>query len=110
MSNRTSKHVKFFIDKQSCPLGPILEFSESARSTTGISYHITLESGESFNFGISFFNHLLETPDRLFIGRAWVAEAIAAGLTVGCIPNEDYFHIYNELQSHNLLPGSSKAE
>jgi len=110
MSSRTSKHVKFFIDKHSCQHGSIREFTEASRSDTGIFYHITLESGEAFKFGLSFFNHLMESPDRIYIGRAWVPEAIAAGLAVSCIPNEEYFKLYNDCQAKNMLPGGCKAE
>ena len=92
MSSRLSSKVRFFINKNICKKGPITSFTESSRDERGVHYLVSLEGGEPpTSFYLSNFNLVKDSPDKLFIGRAAVAEAIACSLFVDSVPCEEYY-------------------
>ena len=92
MSSRLSGKVRFFINKKFCKKGTITSFNESSRDDRGVHYLISLKGIESpISFYLSNFNLVKDSPDKLFIGRAAVAEAIACGLFVDSVPCEEYY-------------------
>ena len=92
MSSRLSGKVRFFISKLKCKKGIITSFNESSRDERGVHYHISVKDiKDPFPFYLSNFNLVKDSLDKLFIGRAAVAEAIACGLFVDSIPCEEYY-------------------
>lgn len=90
MSSRLSGKVRFFIDKKKCKKGIISTFTETERNDRGVYYQIS-SSGDPICFYLSNFNFIQDTPDKLFIGRAAVAEAIASDLYVDYIPCDLFY-------------------
>ena len=90
MSSRLSGKVRFYIDKSNCKKGFITSFIESSRDERGAHYLISVKNIET---PIPFYlsNLVKDSPDKLFIGRAAVAEAIASGLFVDSVPCEEYY-------------------
>lgn len=92
MSSRLSGKVRFFIDKSNCKKGSITSFTESSQDERGVHYLISLKNIDSpISFYLSNFNLVKDSPDKLFIGRAAVAEAIASGLLVDSVSCEEYY-------------------
>ena len=92
MSSRLSGKVRFYIDKSNCKKGIITSFIESSRDDRGAHYLISVNNNKTpILFYLSNFNLVKDSPDKLFIGRAAVAEAIACGFFVDCIPCEEYY-------------------
>lgn len=92
MSSRLSSKVRFYIDKSNCKKGIIASFNESSRDERGVHYIVSLEDIKPpISFYLSNFNLVNDSPDKLFIGRAAVAEAIACGLFVDSVPCEEYY-------------------
>jgi len=99
MSKRLSSSVRFFIDKGNCKKGSIVNFVETSRNENGVMYQIITNTNQVISFYLSFFNLVKDSPDKLFIGRAAVAEAIASDLTVDYIPNEIYFKTFPDQET-----------
>jgi len=92
MSSRLSGKVRFYIDKSNCKKGIITSFTESSRDERGVHYLISVKDIEApHSFYLSNFNLVKDSPGKLFIGRAAVAEAIASGLFVDSVPCEEYY-------------------
>ena len=92
MSSRLSGKVRFFIDKSNCKKGIISSFNETSRDERGVHYLILVNNIDPpISFYLSNFNLVKDSPDKLFIGRAAVAEAIASGLFVDSVPCEEYY-------------------
>jgi len=92
MSSRLSGKVRFFINKSNCKKGIITSFTESSRDERGVHYLISVKNIDPpISFYLSNFNLMKDSPDKLFIGRAAVAEAIASGLFVDSVPCEEYY-------------------
>ena len=95
MSSRLSGKVRFFIDKSNCKKGIITSFNESSRDERGAHYLISVKNIETpISFYLSNFNLVKDSLDKLFIGRAAVAEAIASGLFVDSVPCLEYYVKY----------------
>ena len=97
MSSRLSGKVRFFIDKSNCKKGIVTSFNESSRDDRGVHYLISIKNIETpISFYLSNFNLVKDSPDKLFIGRAAVAEAIAADLIVDYVPCDIFYEKYKE--------------
>jgi hypothetical protein len=91
MSKRLSYLVRFFIDKNNFKNGRIVDFSEVSKNDLGVLYHIITDTDQVIDFYLPFFYLLKDTPDKLFIGKGWVTEAIASDFNIGYVLNEVFY-------------------